>query len=202
MKGLDLRGASLRQRGLCVEHIELRACSSVVARDRQPKCLFGLFLDFFLRLQNLAGFIKARVGGADLKLHAPHGVVEIDAGFFVQRLGLNDLASGEAAVVNVPVQLHTCHRPGQVTEKIIPKSAVPRAVAAKNSNNGAVGGLGGSNLFLAQGGFLAQRTELRPPFHRLSNGGRQIDVVRLRFQFVRQYNGDVFGNSRGNVVAK
>ena len=32
--------------------------------------------------------------------------------------------------------------------------------------------------------------------------GGQIEFVRLRFQFVRQYNGDVFGNSRGNVVAK
>src|SRR5207244_7374934 len=118
-----------------------------------------------------------RVGGADLKLHAPHGVVETDAGFFVKRLGLKNLASGETAVVNVPVKLHTGHRPCQVTEKIFPKSAVPRAVAGKDTNNGAVGGLGGSNLFSAQGRSLAQRAQFWPPLHSLSNGSRQIDVV-------------------------
>src|SRR5437016_13816813 len=182
MKGLDLRGARLRQRGLCVEHIQLSACSCVVARDRQPKCLFGLFLDFLLRLQNLAGFIKARVGGADVKLHPPHGIVEIDAGFFVKRLGLENLASGETAVENVPVQLHSGHWPCQVTQKIIPNSTVPPSVACKDTNNGEVGGLGGSNLFPAQGCSLPQRAELRPPLHSPSTGPRYLALVLLRMQ--------------------
>src|SRR5260221_5671701 len=69
MQRLDLRRARLRECGLGVQHVELRAGAGIGARPGLAQRLIGLFLDFFLRVQNFLRLDETGISRAHLKFN-------------------------------------------------------------------------------------------------------------------------------------
>ena len=106
MERLDLSGAGFSQGGLSAEYVQLGPDACVVQGGCLAKGFFGLFLHFFLRLQNLLCLDETGIGGSHFLLDAADVVGQINSGSLMQGLGLADSASCQETIPDVPGKLH------------------------------------------------------------------------------------------------